>query len=89
VQPKEIKKLLLHLDKTTVWCGLWASEIIGPYFFKNEAGQNVTVNDARYHAMIADYLLSAIEACDLDDICFQQDGTTCHTAHEIMARIIQ
>jgi len=82
---EEVKELPLHPDKTTVWCGLWAGGIIGPYFFKNEASQNVTVNGTRYHAMTTDYLLPEIEARDLDDICFQQDGATCHTARETMA----
>ena len=36
-----------------VWCGLWAGGIIGPYFFKNDDGRNVTVNGARYCAMIS------------------------------------
>ncbi|GFV03226.1 DUF4817 domain-containing protein [Trichonephila clavipes] len=35
----------LHPEKLTVWCALWADGIIGPYFFKNDEGHNVTVND--------------------------------------------
>ncbi|VVC24953.1 Hypothetical protein CINCED_3A011043 [Cinara cedri] len=35
--------------------------------------------------MITDYLLPEIEARDLDDIWFQQDGATCHTALETLA----
>ncbi|GFV94573.1 uncharacterized protein TNCV_3826401 [Trichonephila clavipes] len=34
----------LHPEKLTVWCALWAARIIGPYFFKNDEGHNVTVN---------------------------------------------
>ena len=37
-QPEEIQELPLYPEKTTVWCGLWAGGIIGPYFFKNDAG---------------------------------------------------
>ncbi|GFW60929.1 hypothetical protein TNCV_4871401 [Trichonephila clavipes] len=33
----------LHPEKRTVWCALWAGGIIGPYFFKNDEGHNVTV----------------------------------------------
>ncbi|GFS62295.1 uncharacterized protein TNCV_5031601 [Trichonephila clavipes] len=33
----------LHPEKLTVWCALWAGGIIGPYFFKNDEGHNVTV----------------------------------------------
>ncbi|GFY08979.1 transposable element Tc3 transposase [Trichonephila clavipes] len=36
----------LHPEKLTVWCALWAGGIIGPYFFKNDEGHNVTVNGA-------------------------------------------
>ncbi|GFY01213.1 putative DD41D transposase [Trichonephila clavipes] len=38
----------LHPEKLTVWCALWAGGIIGPYFFKNDEGHNVTVNGDRY-----------------------------------------
>ena len=54
--------------------GLWAGGIIGPYFFKNDDGRHVTVNGARYRAIISDFLLPEIEAWNLDDIWFQQDG---------------
>ncbi|GFV71657.1 uncharacterized protein TNCV_3534471 [Trichonephila clavipes] len=32
----------LHAEKLTLWCVLWAGGIIGPYFFKNDEGHNVT-----------------------------------------------
>ena len=58
-----------------------AQEIIGPFFFKNEQGSAVTVNDERYHAMLNEFLYPKIEEDDMDDIRFQQDGATCHTAN--------
>ncbi|GFX91892.1 uncharacterized protein TNCV_3577221 [Trichonephila clavipes] len=45
----------LHPEKLTVWCALWAGGIIGPYFFKNDEGHNVTVNGDRYTAMITNF----------------------------------
>ncbi|GFU54306.1 uncharacterized protein TNCV_576821 [Trichonephila clavipes] len=45
----------LHPEKLTVWCALWAGGIIGPYFFKNDGGHNVTVNGDRYRAMITNF----------------------------------
>ncbi|GFX90807.1 transposable element Tc3 transposase [Trichonephila clavipes] len=36
----------LHPEKLTVWVALWAGGIIGPYFFKNDEGRNVTFNGA-------------------------------------------
>ncbi|GFT53639.1 putative LOC101896122 [Trichonephila clavipes] len=41
----------LHPEKLTVWFALWAGGIIGPYFFKNDGGHNVTVNGDRYRAV--------------------------------------
>ena len=53
---------------------------------KTARNQFVTVlnNLARYRAMISDFLLPEIEARDLNDIWFQQDGATTHTARETM-----
>ena len=75
-QPEEIQELKFYPEKTTVWCGLWVGEIIGPHFYKNYAGENVTVNDDRYGAMITDYLMTE----SLKDDLFQQDGATSHTS---------
>ena len=36
-QPEELQKLSMHSEKVTVWCGLWAGGIIGPYFCKDGA----------------------------------------------------
>ena len=33
-QPEVVQELPLHPEKTTIWCGLWAGGIIGPYFFQ-------------------------------------------------------
>lgn len=81
-QPGEIQELPMHPEKCTVWCGLWAGGIIGPYFFKNEAGQRVTVNGVRYRAMITEFLLPKMQDIGAADLWFQQDGATCHTAGE-------
>ncbi|CAH2087437.1 unnamed protein product [Euphydryas editha] len=47
----------MHPQRVTVWCGLWAGGVIGPYFFENEFGQAVTVNGVRYREMISDFLV--------------------------------
>ena len=47
---------------------VWAEGIIGPYFFKNEAGHNVTANGERYRAMINDFFMSELEDVDVDDL---------------------
>ena len=71
----------MHPQRVTVWCGFWSGGIIGPFFFENEQGNAVTVNGDRYRAMLSDFLFPKIEEDDIDDILFQQDGATCHTAN--------
>ncbi|GFX87335.1 transposable element Tcb2 transposase [Trichonephila clavipes] len=70
----------LHPEKLTVWCALWAGGIIGPYFFKNDEGHNVTVNGDRYRAMITNFFIPELINHDIQELWFQQDGATCHTA---------
>ncbi|GFV02726.1 putative DD41D transposase [Trichonephila clavipes] len=70
----------LHPEKLTVWCALWAGGIIGPYFFKNDEDHNVTVNGDRYTAMITNFFIPELNNHDVQELWFQQDGTTCHTA---------
>ena len=43
----------MHPERITVWSGLWAGGIIGPYFFKDTANRKVNVNGERYHEMIS------------------------------------
>ncbi|GFW85965.1 putative DD41D transposase [Trichonephila clavipes] len=70
----------LHPEKLTVWCALWAGGIIGPYFFKNDEGHNVTVNGDRYRALITNFFIPELNNHDVQELGFQQDGATCHTA---------
>ncbi|GFX98397.1 hypothetical protein TNCV_4001661 [Trichonephila clavipes] len=70
----------LHPEKLSVWCALWAGGIIGPYFFKNDEGHNVTVNGDRYRAMITNFFIPELNNHDVQELWFQQDGATCHTA---------
>ncbi|GFW79162.1 putative transposable element [Trichonephila clavipes] len=69
-----------HPEKLTVWCALWAGGMIGPYFFKNDEGHNVTVNGDRYRAMITNFFIPELNNHDVQELWFQQDGATCHTA---------
>ncbi|GFV56352.1 uncharacterized protein TNCV_4674701 [Trichonephila clavipes] len=70
----------LHREKVTVWCALRAGGIIGPYLFKNDEGYNVTVNGDRYRAMTTNFFIPEWNNHDVQELWFQQDGTTCHTA---------
>ncbi|GFW87753.1 putative DD41D transposase [Trichonephila clavipes] len=78
--PKVYVETPLHPEKLTVWCALWAGGFIGPYFFKNDEGHNVTVNGDRYRAMITNFFIPELNNHDVQELWFQQDGATCHTA---------
>ncbi|GFT63676.1 uncharacterized protein TNCV_871051 [Trichonephila clavipes] len=49
-------------------------------FFKNDEGHNVTVNGDRYRAMITNFFIPEWNNQDVQELWFQQDGATCHTA---------
>ncbi|GFW64392.1 transposable element Tc3 transposase [Trichonephila clavipes] len=70
----------LHPETLTVRCALWAGGIIGPYFLKNDEGHNVTVNGDRYRALITNFFIPELNKHDVQELWFQQDGATCHTA---------
>ncbi|GFV40861.1 putative transposable element [Trichonephila clavipes] len=66
------------------WCILNYTQAIPLYglvesFFKNE-GHNVTVNGDRYRAMITNFFIPELNNHDVQELWFQQDGATCHTA---------
>ncbi|GFU26132.1 uncharacterized protein TNCV_5105801 [Trichonephila clavipes] len=42
---------------------------------------NVTVNGDRYRAMITNFFIPELNSHDVQELWFQQDGATCHTAH--------
>ncbi|GFT94090.1 transposable element Tc3 transposase [Trichonephila clavipes] len=79
-KPQVYVKTPLHPENLTVWCALWAGRIIGPYFFKNYKGHNVTVNGDRYRAMITNFFIPELNNHDVQELWLKQDGATCHTA---------
>ncbi|GFT75460.1 uncharacterized protein TNCV_4832751 [Trichonephila clavipes] len=78
--PQVFVETPLHPEKLTVWCALWAGGIIGPYFFKNDEGHNVTVNGDRYRAMITNFFIPELNNHDVQELWSQEDGATCQTA---------
>ncbi|GFV77668.1 transposable element Tc3 transposase [Trichonephila clavipes] len=66
----------LHPEKLTVWCALWDGGIL----LQNEEGHNVTFNGDRYRAMITNFFIPELNNHDVQELWFQQDGATCHTA---------
>ncbi|KOC63369.1 hypothetical protein WH47_04087, partial [Habropoda laboriosa] len=73
---RAIREESLHAQKLTVWCAFWANEIIGPFFFEDDAR-----NAERYKSILSNFLWSKlnIDACD---VYFQQDGAMCHRTRE-------
>ena len=53
--PHVIHEAALHPEKITVWCGLYAAGVIGPYFFVDDNDRHVTMNGNRYRDMINDF----------------------------------
>ncbi|GFW47953.1 hypothetical protein TNCV_2401401 [Trichonephila clavipes] len=49
-------------------------------FFKNDEGHNVTVHGDLYRAMITHFFIPELNNPDVQELWFQQDGATCHTA---------
>ncbi|GFW72254.1 transposable element Tc3 transposase [Trichonephila clavipes] len=77
--PQVYVEIPSHPEKLTVWCALWAGGIIGPYFFKNDEGHNVTVNVDRYRAIITNFFIPELNNHDVQELWFQQDSAACHT----------
>jgi hypothetical protein len=76
----------LHSENVTVWCGVSAFGVLGPYFFENATGQSVTVTSDRYVELLREFLNDKLCRLRVDTslVWFQQDGATAHTAqHEI------
>ncbi|GFX42954.1 transposable element Tcb1 transposase [Trichonephila clavipes] len=55
---------------------MWAGGIL----LQNDEGHNVTVNGDRYRAMITNFFIPELNNHDVQELWFQQDGATCHTA---------
>ena len=80
--PKIIHEEPFHDHKVTVWCGITSSRIIGPYFFEDGGA---TVTGSIYRQMIQEYMLPQLDDLGMQNMWFQQDGATPHTARETMA----
>ena len=75
--PHVLHESSLHAEKITVWCDLCAGGVIGPYFFRDD--RHVTVSGNCYISMI--YFWPQLDDMELEDMWFQQDGATSHTAN--------
>ena len=85
--PHEVHERPLHSPKVTVWCTIGKSGAIGPYFF--EENGITTVNSAQYFDMINNFLEPELwkRRINNQNVWFQQDGATAHTATAAMAGV--
>ena len=60
---------------------LWAAGVIGPYFLRDDQDRHVTVNGNRYRSMITEYFWPQLDDMDLQDMWFQQNVATSHSAN--------
>ena len=81
--PRALHQRQLHPLRCTVWCGIMADKVIGPYFFENERNEPETVSGAVYRTMLENFLRPIV--LNNRNIWFQQDGATAHTARATMA----
>ncbi|GFW33727.1 DUF4817 domain-containing protein [Trichonephila clavipes] len=81
----DFHKRILFSDEAHFWlngyvnkqnCRIWSE--VNPQV--NDEGNNVTVNDDRYRAMITNFFIPELNNHDVQELWFQQDGATCHTA---------
>jgi hypothetical protein len=79
--PRVLHQRPLYSPKVTVWCAVTPFCVIGPYFFE-ENGITVTVTSARYINMIESFFAPELRkrGIDIQNVWFQQDGATAHTA---------
>ena len=88
--PHQIQEKPLHSPRVTVWCGISAGFVLGPYFFENDDGTTSTVTGEKYRSMIRNFMIPELERHGFIQTCwFQQDGATSHTARETMARLME
>lgn len=78
--PREVHEKPLHSPKVIVWCAIGSMGIIGPYFFEDVNGRSVTVNSERYVEMLINFLQPELHRRGIENVYFQQDGATAHTA---------
>ncbi|GFW67503.1 uncharacterized protein TNCV_3391741 [Trichonephila clavipes] len=70
----------IAVDQVSKWGRDETLGVLVESFFKNDEGHNVTVHGDRYRAMITNFFIPELNNHDVQELWFQQDGATCHTA---------
>jgi len=70
--------------KVTVWCGVTATRVIGPYLLRD------TMNAERYLQMLEDYVWPIVSGWEnIDELVFMDDGAPPHFALSVRAWLDQ
>ena len=79
--PRELHQRPLHTAKVSVWCSISKVGIIGPYFLKK----------GLYVEMLRNFLRPQLRSLrvNMEEMWFQQDGATAHTARASMTVVRQ
>jgi hypothetical protein len=87
--PQKLHERPLHSARVTVWCGISASRIIGPYFLEENHGNTITVTLERYAKLLTNFLIPELHCfgVDLTRAYFQLDEATAHTARETLSTL--
>ena len=81
--PNFVTTKSLNSRKCTAWCALSSHGIIRPYWFEDDDGNAVTVNQENYRNVIKKFTACLLRRhFDLKKLWFQQDGAKPHTAVE-------
>ena len=76
---RELHQRPLHALRVTVWCALSRVGKIAPWFLE-ENEQAVSVTSDCYVNMINECFLPALNQMGVENVWFQQEGATAHTA---------
>ena len=85
--PIELHERPFHSSKVTEWCAISSFGIMGPYFFEDERGKAVTVTGPHYIHMLENLSSELARHPVTEEMFFQQDGATSHTARDSMAAV--
>lgn len=85
-KPTIVNQRPLHSPKVTAWCALSSTGIIGPFFFEDQRGVTVNVDQQSYGSVFKLFVRAlGRKVGDLHTEWYQQDGATPHCAINTLA----
>ena len=75
-KPEPLNEKPITRERVTVWCAVGSRRILWPYFFGDDEGSAMTVNDDRYLKMLKSYYLPGlIRRGEVESTTFQHRGS--------------